>query len=191
MSDSTMHRRVFLKRAAVTTAATAWATPVIQTIRTRAAWAQVTPAPGAACRMTGGGKVFIGNEEVQIGGDEFMTHGFEIHCDRSPPNNLQVNWRTGSGTDRFHLEELTTASCIDDPTITPNPPNAFVDTFIGTGTGRYNGQNGATIQFRFTDAGEPGSADMVTIVVTFLGDEVLNVSGPLQQGDQQMHCPPR
>jgi hypothetical protein len=191
MSHSTMHRRMFLKKAAVTTAATAWATPMIQTLRTRTAWAQVTPAPGAACRMTGGGKVFIGNQEVEIGGDEFMTHGFEIHCDRSPPNNLQVNWRQqgGGGTDRFHLEELTTASCIDDPTITPNPPRAFVDTFIGTGIGKYNGSDGATIQFRFTDAGEPGNADTATIVIQFASQEVLNVSAPLTQGDHQMHCP--
>ena len=39
------------------------------------------------------------------------------------------------------------------------PPASSFDTVTGTGTGWYDGQSGATIEFKFTDAGEPGRND--------------------------------
>ena len=100
-------------------------------------------------RMTGGGSIFP-TENLRV------THGFELHCDvNDKPNRLQVNWEGN----RFHLEELTSAQCSDDPTINPLPRQAPFDTYRGTGTGRYNGKDGARIDFKLTDAGEPGRRD--------------------------------
>jgi len=133
--------------------------------------------------MTGGGSVF-GK------GSQRVTHGFELHCDPAVgPNNLEVNW---SGN-HFHMEELLTASCPNDPTINPPPPPATdggFDTFIGTGTGRCNGVEGATISFTFTDAGEPGTKDTATFVITGCPSPVdgITVSGPLKKGNHQAHA---
>lgn len=129
-------------------------------------------------RMTGGGSVF--NASMRV------THGFELNCNASKvPNNLQVNWGKGN---KFHLESLTTASCSDDPAITPNPPAAGFDTYVGTGTGRYNGVSGYTAEWTFTDAGEPGKNDLAKIVIKDASSNViLSVSGNLTNGNQQAH----
>lgn len=130
-------------------------------------------------RMTGGGNVFT-EDNVRV------THGFELKCDASKtPNSLEVNWGKGN---KFHLETLTTASCTDDPAIIPNPPAAGFDTYRGTGTGRYNGVAGATAEWTFTDAGEPGKNDFATILIKdSSGNVVLSVSGNLNGGNQQAH----
>src|SRR5438046_295979 len=44
-------------------------------------------------------------------------------------------------------------------------PGAPCDTMTGTGVGRYDGVDGATIQFTFTDAGEPGTKDLAVIKI--------------------------
>lgn len=133
-------------------------------------------------RMTGGGSV------LQDGGR--VTHGFELHCDPSiGPNNLEVNWRGRGwrGSDGFHLETLETAECLDT-ILDETPPTAGFDTYIGSGTGRYNGMSGYTANWVFTDAGQPGRDDTATIVITDPdGNVVLDVSGNLQQGNQQAH----
>jgi hypothetical protein len=144
----------------------------------------VTPNPGDTpppCdgRMTGGGSVFFGvDPRVRV------TRGFEIHCDLSVPNNLQVNWLKGN---KFHLTELTYANCTDDPNIIQDPPAAPFDTFEGRGIGKYNNQPGATIHFIFVDAGEPGTEDWAMIVVEFGGDVVLDVAGFIDRGNLQAH----
>ena len=133
-----------------------------------------SPATG---RMTGGGR---------ITDSTVVTHGFDLHCDPARlPNNLQVNW---AGGNRFHLTQLTSVRCIDDPNIAPPPPAAGFDTYIATGTGRYNGVAGATISFTFTDAGEPGTSDTATLLIKDVnGNVVLNVSGTLR-GNHQAHA---
>ncbi len=95
--------------------------------------------------MTGGGSVFAGVNRV--------THGFELHCDELDlPNNLEVNWGRGH---RFHLEQLTSAICTEDPDIDQTPPgHSPFDTFIGEGIGRGNGVSGALISFTFVDGGK-------------------------------------
>jgi len=116
-------------------------------------------------RMTGGGSVFTSSgAEVTLG--DRVTHGFEIHCGSEDgtiplPNNLEINWMGN----QFHLDYLTFASCTDDPTITPTPPYANFDTFEGYGKGSYNGQAGASIHFKFTDAGERGAQDTAEITI--------------------------
>jgi len=131
-------------------------------------------------RMTGGGSVFGS-------GQNRVTHGFELHCSADDqPNNLEVNWNKG---DRFHLEQLTAASCINDPDINEGMPTAGFDTYIGSGTGRYNGVSGATIEWYFTDAGEPGKDnDIATILIRDVNNNVvLSVNGSLNQGNHQAH----
>jgi hypothetical protein len=132
-------------------------------------------------RMTGGGSVIdpAGTPTTRV------THGFELHCDVTKgPNNLEINWGTGN---KFHLTSLTSAFCFNDPTFAPNPPTAGFDTYIGTGTGSYNGVSGATATWTFTDAGEPGKNDHATIVIKVGSTTVLSVSGNLDKGNQQAH----
>lgn len=133
--------------------------------------------------MTGGGSIFDG-----IGGAvEYTgrtTHGFVVHCDPRNSDNLQINWEGN----RFHLTDLTSAMCPDTDGITPNPPDAEFDTFVGIGTGKLNNRPGATIMFTFTDAGEPGVADEATIMIMDADDNtVLDISGPLTFGNHQAH----
>ncbi len=65
---------------------------------------------------------------------------------------------------------------------------AGFDTFTGTGTGRYNGVDGATVEFTFTDDGEPGVNDFAHIVVRDEnGAVVLDVQGDLTFGNHQAH----
>ena len=125
-------------------------------------------------RMTGGGSVF--DDE----GTRY-THGFELHCaDGAEPNNLEINWGRGN---RFHLTDLTSALCSDRPFIDEGNPQAGFDTFIGAGTGRLNGVDGASITFRFTDAGEPGGNDEAEFTIT--GPDGASVSGVLDRGNHQ------
>lgn len=140
--------------------------------------------PLAMGRMTGGGSVFT-LDGVRV------THGFQLHCDLREPNSLQVNWRGGN---RFHMTGLTAAVCTDSPAIDQSPPAAPFDTFRGAGVGRLNNVPGATVEFVFVDAGEPGSRDTAAIrIFDADGDLVLdvtgdpNVPGYLNRGNHQAH----
>ena len=142
-------------------------------------------------RMTGGGSFFDGSFTRVKGkksGTRF-THGFTLRC-AGGPNNLQVNWNPpgGKGSFRFHLEELQTITCIDDPELDEERPVAGFDTVVGAGLGRLNGESGATIEFTFTDDGEPGKfADIADVVITSVGGVVHASRGALQKGNQQAH----
>jgi len=58
----------------------------------------------------------------------------------------------------------------------------------GAGTGRLNNQPGATIQFTFKDAGEPGTNDTASITIkNAAGNTVLTVTGRLGNGNHQAH----
>lgn len=131
-------------------------------------------------RFTGGGSQIVGGARI--------TGGLTIHCDLLLSNNLEVNW----GGNQFHMtEHLTTVQCSDDPNITQAPPQAPLDTLIGIGTGRYNGQPGYTIEFTLVDAGEPGRNDMSALRIYEAANPsnvVLNI--PLQRlttGNLQAH----
>ena len=131
-------------------------------------------------RMTGGGgQITIGNV--------FVSRGFTIHCDIVLSNNLEINWPGN----KWHLDKpLTSATCIDDPAISPEPPPAPFDTFIGEGIGRLNGVDGYLARFIFADAGEPGGKnDRAQIVITAPdGSVVLNVPMSfLDRGNIQAH----
>ena len=148
--------------------------------------------PVFACngsRWTGGGSVFTADGMR-------VTHGFEIYAvtsgeDNIPtagPNNLEVNW----GGNHFHLLDLTWVSSYYTPSLGgPQPPPKSVDNvLIGKGTGRYNGVDGAYIEFTFTDQGEPGNNDTAQMEIWDAdGNVVLNVgyATPLQFGNHQSH----
>jgi hypothetical protein len=131
-------------------------------------------------RMTGGG------QQIAVGGAT-VSKGLTLHCDITLSNNLEINW----GGNSWHLDKpIATANCVDDPSISPEPPPAPFDTFHGTAIGRLNGVDGYAIDFTFADAGEPGGAnDMARILITAPdGSVVLNV--PLQfttNGNLQAH----
>lgn len=129
-------------------------------------------------RMTGGGSVFTANP-VRV------THGFELHCDvNNLPNRLEVNWDKGN---KFHLENLTSAVCVDDPNLDEEQPVAGFDTYEGQGTGRYNGVSGATAKWKFTDDGEPGTSDTVWLEIKDASNVVVQVTGLLDRGNHQAH----
>ncbi len=127
-------------------------------------------------RFTGGG------HQLRVSGVR-VTRGLTIHCDLLLSNNLELNWRGGN---HFHMtEHLTTASCTDDPLIIQEPPPAPFDTIIGTGSGRFNGVSGYTVEFTLVDAGEPGRQDEMGVVVYETanpGNVVLNVPKQLLDG---------
>jgi hypothetical protein len=128
-------------------------------------------------RMTGGGSIFTANGTR-------VTHGFELHCNKNDnPNNLEINWGEDP-ENNFHLETLDFVRCSDAPDIVPNPPGASFDTYYARGTGRCNGIP-ANIEWTFTDAGEPGTADTATYAIT--GGCTLNASALLTFGNHQAH----
>lgn len=147
-----------------------------------------TAGPRSKCWMTGGGSIFTASGTSVDYAGQFdtngrVTHGFELRCE-GRPNNLQINWEGN----RFHLTSLTSAICLDDAAIEPDPPGAVFDTYIGTGVGRYNGASGYCASWIFTDAGEPGVPDTATIEITDCADTVImQVSGPLTFGNHQAH----
>lgn len=136
---------------------------------------QLTVQVPFAGYMTGGGSVFTA-------GGMRVTHGFDLNC-YSGAGNLQVNF----GGNRFHLENLTQATCLDDPAIAPGGAAGF-DTYQGKGIGRFNGFSDHTAEWRFTDAGEPGRNDTAEIVIRDpASNVVLSVSGNLRNGNHQAH----
>lgn len=148
-----------------------------------AVMAMTASAARQDCWMTGGGSIFDTSGQ-QAAYEGRATHGFEIHCDLRNPNNLEINW----AGNRFHMTNLLSAMCPDTPDMEPNPPAASFDTFIGTGTGRLNGEPGATVSFRFTDAGEPGVDDFAEIMIFDVnGNQVFYISGNVDSGNHQAH----
>jgi hypothetical protein len=112
------------------------------------------------------------------------SHGFELLCDGSQ-GTFQYNDHTQNGN--FHLEVITGIKCYDTPGITPPPPSAGFDTLVLSGTGRWNGVSGATVEATLTDAGEPGSNDTLKVVIKVGAVVVSSVSGNLSGGNHQAH----
>lgn len=137
--------------------------------------------------MTGGGSVPLTPGDSHRGRCEersHVTHGFNVRCDGRKAS-LQVNW----AGNRFHLDRLRSVTCSDDPTLQASRPSASFDTVSGSGTGRYNGREGATVEFTFSDAGEPGRNDVAVLRIRdSAGRLVLDASGKLHHGNHQAHA---
>jgi hypothetical protein len=136
------------------------------------------------------GRFTGGPNAIEIGGAK-VTTGLQIHCHPKDPSvNFEINW---GGGENFHLTDVTTVSCFDSPTVTPQPPKAPVDTIVDTGFGTLNGLAGFTIEFTLVDSGEPDNkrTDQMRILIYTTGnpaDVKLNV--PLQNisaGNIQAH----
>jgi uncharacterized repeat protein (TIGR01451 family) len=133
----------------------------------------------------GGGRVNAPSSALPPDGNNgrsfIVTHGFELHCNRTfSPNMLEVNWLGN----QFHLERVDNVLCQDNygPTkAPPEPPGPSTDTYIAQGTGRYNGECGATVDFILTDQGEPGTKDQIVLMRIWdkNGTPVLDIESPL------------
>ena len=134
-------------------------------------WADGTPGgqddatyvriPEEPCDLSTG-RFTGGQSNIRVDGAHVRS-GLTIHCDLLLSNNLQVSW---SGGNKFHMtEHLTTVECSDDPNIAQPPPAAPLDTLIGVGTGRFNGEDGYIVEFTLVDGGEPGSNDMMALKI--------------------------
>jgi cysteine-rich repeat protein len=137
----------------------------------------IEDAVGTAGRMNGGGGM------VDEGGAK-VTHGFELQCNADETSsNLQVNW----GGNKFHLESLDSVLCSDNEGYSEGQPVAGLDTLVGAGTGRLNGESGASVEFTFTDQGEPGkNGDTASILIKDSGGStVLSIDGSLVKGNHQ------
>lgn len=142
--------------------------------------------PEGTGRMTGGRNVRVDGAKVRG-----TTGGMTIHCDVTLSNNIQVSWPQN----KWHLdkESLDDIMCLDSPDIVQAPPQAPLDTFIGTATGQLNGDPGSAIWFKFVDAGEPGTNDFVEIRIWSPGDDpstdtpYFEVAGFLDGGNIQAH----
>ena len=136
---------------------------------------------GQGLRMTGGGHA----PTIIPAGDE-VHHGFELRCNTADhPQRLQINWGKGNS---FHLTNLTSSTCVDDPSVEPDPPDAGFDTYIGSGTGRLKGGETGTAEWCFLDAGEPGTPDRIQIVVRdSSGTIILLFVDEFNQGNHQAH----
>jgi hypothetical protein len=132
--------------------------------------------------MTGGGSVLSGSTKV--------THGFELHCNvNALPNNLEINWGS-KPENNFHLTNLTSATCTDDPKIDSGHPRAPFDTYVGAGTGTLNNKTGYNAVWTLTDAGEPGKNDTFSLTIYKTGNSTPIISFTdlkLSVGNQQAH----
>jgi hypothetical protein len=94
-----------------------------------------------------------------------LTKGFEVDCDlHQPSNNLEVNWKDPSAVaHHFHMETFDSAVCTLNGN--PVPPKAPVNTIVASGTGRFDGDLGFTVQFTLIDNGEPGTNDQAGFMI--------------------------
>jgi hypothetical protein len=74
--------------------------------------------------------------------------------------------------------------CYDDANISPKQKNVPFDTIMGMGTGTYN-NTPATVEFRLSDAGEPGNSDRVTAIIRVGSTVVMAIDGVLTGGNNQ------
>ncbi|WP_284348549.1 prealbumin-like fold domain-containing protein [Roseisolibacter agri] len=143
-------------------------------------------------RMTGGS----GKIEITLpnnGGTLTISTGFTIHCDITLSNNIEINWPGN----RWHLDKpIKTATCLDDPNVIPDQPDAPFDTFLGTAEGALNGQAISRISFTFVDGdGSPGGKanDRVSLTIWNTQGQVvlsftnLPIKGNLQAHEDQPH----
>ncbi len=145
-----------------------------------------------------------GHGELEMDDDFEIHHEFKLHCDIAmTPNWLEITWGEDDHhhsmrrddddrhhdrhrRNRFRLQSMGEAICVDDPSIDPYPPAASFDRHSGLGKGTLNGEPGYLVHWRFTDAGEPGEdRDFAGYTITGPdGSIVLSASGLLDDGNQ-------
>lgn len=185
-------RRSLMKRAAIVGAATAWATPTVQSIAAPA-FAAGSPVPRCTACMTGGGQIVTGGgTTVTYRGATIPKLSFglgQLCCEDWKTEQIEVNAHPTSrhrDDDSFHFT-VATLTC-SKVGLSPAPPKATADCanhFEGSAT---DGE-GNTLFFTFEDHGEPGQmVDYVSITIKdSSGAVVLSGTGLLDRGNLQVH----
>lgn len=92
------------------------------------------------------------------------------------------------GWGRFHLTDLTSASCRDNPSVANSGRGIGFDTHTGTGTGRLADGSSATASWTIVDGGGSGRRDQVSITIRDgRGQIVFQISDTLSSGRIQTH----
>jgi len=128
--------------------------------------------------MTGGGNISNQGEKV--------TYSFKIHSNDGRDNNskLEISW----GKHKFRMDNLISSVTTNDPGIKSDPPSAGFNTISGSGSGQMDKNSGYTVEFKFVDAGEPGTSDWSSITIKDNSNiTVLEASGYVQAGNSQAH----
>ena len=186
-----LDRRSLMKRAAVLGAATAWATPTVQSIA-GPAFAAGSPVPRCTACMTGGGQIVsgLGSPVTYMGASiPSMSFGLgQLCCEDWKTEQIEVNaHRTQAKKDdvSWHFT-VATLTCTRTGSAAP-PPNTVdcANRFNGSAT---DGE-GNTLFFTLEDFGEPGRmVDAVTMSIqNSAGTVVLSGSGLLSRGNLQVH----
>jgi hypothetical protein len=138
------------------------------------------------CRFTGGGNFICGQDETTK-----VNINMDLHCNvLTRVTRLEVTWDdpiTGV-SHRLEDKNFKSGSCVTDPTVAMNTPDAPCNTGDFIGSGELDG-NKAFFILSLQDGGEPGNNDKAAIVITSNGSIVLactNLSGQFN-GNIQAH----
>jgi hypothetical protein len=118
-------------------------------------------------RMTGGGKLVSVLDNNGTPTDVTATNGYELHCDGSSPNNLEVNLHDPS-QGHFHLDTLQTTNCFTDPNFNSSQPAAGFNTFQGVGIGTWDNVTPACAEWSFVDGQGSAQNNFSYIKITSL-----------------------
>jgi len=183
-----LSRRSVIKRAAVVGAATAWATPTIQSIASPA-FAAGSPKQCGSC-ITGGGNNIIGGTWNGQPLEKITVGMGQICCvDNGPPSKQNEVAVTLHPVDKsvkdksFFFRYNLTVTCTK--TGSPAPPPGTEDC-ANRFTGTLTDEEGNTLSFVFEDNGEPGIVDFESIQITGTAGNASG-SGTLANGNLQVH----
>lgn len=125
---------------------------------------------------------------VGASGDTIATvnHAFQLSCIPDPDDALLIKFERNGERHSFQLEVSNSSSCHDDQQIDPENPTSQYDTLVLSGTGKLDRQYDATISATFTDDGEPGRNDSLSLIITSPeAGVVFTFAGQLQGGNHQ------
>ena len=195
MSTGDLSRRSVIKRAAVVGAATAWATPTIQSIASPA-FAAGTPAGRCTACITGGGNEILGGTFNGQPLEKITVGVGQICCENNgPPANQQEVTivlhpvdAPGGGpppdTTQFLFRYNLTVTCTKTGNPAPPPGTAECANRL---TGTLTDADGNTLSFIFEDNGEPGqNVDFVSVSISGPAGSASG-SGLLAKGNLQIH----
>ena len=142
---------------------------------------------------TGSGYMKLGHGQI---GNHAVFHQFHLECDPVADRKrfrLKVTWfeenrsrKKAAVKHQFTLSRITNVACTDNTSI-PNPRHANFETHEGIGVGSVDKRPGYQVDWQFVDRGNPGHrGDSGHIIIrTPSGATLLDVSGPLSQGNQK------
>ena len=129
-------------------------------------------------RMTGHGHQFNVN-----GFDKVQWEFRNSVCNQNRFPDLKIEF----GRNKFILTSYSSPLQCIDTELSEGRPLAGFDTIDGQGGGTLNGVKGATIEFRFADAGGPGRNDTASFTIMSPGGKVAYSGGAIDGGNHQAH----